>query len=410
MSSFKTVFLSVLLSAAAYGVYVAVTGKPPSDPPKEAGEWEHEPQVEMPAMPAPVAGNVPSQPTGTPPPAARGAGESSTAPPYTPAESAAGAPPYSPATAPENKSPVPTYPTTTTPASAYEPAATDVHGRSRGPDDPQSGQRYPSTDRYPADPVGAAVPAGYNGEQPATAAGSEFRSASAEAQALLDQGRLADALSELSQWFDDPRLTTTEQADLIDLLDGLAGTVIYSREHLVEPAYQVQPGDSLERIAEAYQVPWQLLAKINGISDPQRLRPGELLKVVRGPFDAVIDLDQFRLTLFLDGRYAGRFNVGVGQDMSTPEGEFVVLNKVANPTYYGPDRVIDADDPANPLGEFALDLGNQIWVHGTHDPASINQTESRGCIRLSPADIQDVFDILSHRTGRCEGSRVLIRR
>jgi lipoprotein-anchoring transpeptidase ErfK/SrfK len=173
---------------------------------------------------------------------------------------------------------------------------------------------------------------------------------------------------------------------------------------MLEDVYSVQPGDTLERVAERYNVPWQLLAKINGIADPQHVRAGDQLKVVRGPFDAMVNLQKYELTLFLRGRYAGRFRIGIGQDQSTPDGEFSVKNKVANPTYYGPNQVIGADDPNNPLGERWIDLGNQIGIHGTNDPRSIGQAESRGCIRLSPGDVEDVYDILSI------GSKVVIRR
>ncbi len=106
--------------------------------------------------------------------------------------------------------------------------------------------------------------------------------------------------------------------------------------------------------------------------------------------------------MFLYGRYAGRFRIGVGQDQSTPDGDMTVQNKVVNPTYYGPGQVIGPEDPANPLGGRWIDLGNRIGIHGTNDPGSIGRAESRGCIRLSPGDINDVYDILS------VGSRVTI--
>ena len=79
-----------------------------------------------------------------------------------------------------------------------------------------------------------------------------------------------------------------------------------------------QPGDTLERVAQRYNVPWQLLARINGLMPPgapnsddatkdQPLPVGMELKVVRGPFDAVVRLDKHELTLLLQNRYAGRF-------------------------------------------------------------------------------------------------------
>ncbi len=130
-----------------------------------------------------------------------------------------------------------------------------------------------------------------------------------------------------------------------------------------------------------------------------------MLKVVRGPFSAVIDLDNYELTLILNGRYAGRFAIGVGRDYTGLEGSYSVRDKVANPHYYGPDRIeIDADDPNNPLGEFLIGLDDRIAIHGTNDPSNLHRIGGRGSICLGERDIKDVYGILSI------GSRVTIRR
>lgn len=224
-------------------------------------------------------------------------------------------------------------------------------------------------------------------------------------QQSLQQDRLVDALRELSRWYGSNQLNPQEREQVQQLLDQLAGTVIYSRESLLEPAYEVQPGDTLERIASYYSIPWQLLAKINGVTDPESVHSGEQLKVVRGPFAADVSLHEFRLTLWLGDLYAGTFPIGIGADYSrTPEGEFEVQQKLENPTYYGPDEVIDANDPRNPLGEYWISLGNHLGIHGTIEAQSIGKAESRGCIRLSERDISDVYDMLT------PGSRVRIRR
>ena len=111
----------------------------------------------------------------------------------------------------------------------------------------------------------------------------------------------------LSRWYDDPRLSDQEYQALVALLNQLAGTVIYSRDHLLLPAYEVQPGDTLERVAQHYKVPWQLLAKINGVADPNQLRPGDQLKVVQGPFDAHVNLRARQLTMMLGGASPAAF-------------------------------------------------------------------------------------------------------
>ncbi len=183
---------------------------------------------------------------------------------------------------------------------------------------------------------------------------------------------------------------------------------IYSapQPHYLKP-YVVQPGETLSHIAQRYKVPWQYLARLNRVQ-PDRIRAGTELKVIRGPFGAVIDLSEFRLTVHAHGYFVRDYEVGIGADHSTPVGEYTVRDKLENPTYYpppgSPNSVVDADDPANPLGEYWLGFGNGYGIHGTIEPDSIGKARSRGCIRLRENDIAEVFDLLS------EGSTVLIRR
>ncbi len=160
------------------------------------------------------------------------------------------------------------------------------------------------------------------------------------------------------------------------------------------PAYEVQPNDQLGRIAREYQVTWQYLARLNQI-EPDKIRSGQNLKVLQGPFHAVVDLSQRQLTVHANGYYVRSFPVAVGKDHSTPTGEFPVLNKVENPTYYGPDGIISADDPNNPLGEHWIDLGNSYGIHGTINPQSIGTAASKGCIRLQANDVALLYDLLT---------------
>ena len=86
------------------------------------------------------------------------------------------------------------------------------------------------------------------------------------------------------------------------MLDQMAAIVIYSRTSFTEPPYRVQPGDTLEKIAETYGVPAELLAKINGIRDPLHFQPGQELKVVRGPFSALVEAQLEAMALRRDWR------------------------------------------------------------------------------------------------------------
>ncbi len=167
--------------------------------------------------------------------------------------------------------------------------------------------------------------------------------------------------------------------------------------------YVIEPGDALQNIAKDYDVSWEYLAKLNR-TEAKKIRPGQKLKVIKGPFAAVVDLSDREMTVHSHGHYVARFEVGIGRDSSSPIGTLKVLEKLRDPTYYGPDGVIEHDDPQNPLGEYWLDLGDTYGIHGTIDESSIGEAESQGCIRMKNRDIADVYDLLT------VGSEVMIRR
>jgi len=243
-------------------------------------------------------------------------------------------------------------------------------------------------------------------------AAPRFADAWPKIQAKLASGQLSEALKDLTAWYDNAALTTSEQAELQRLLSELAGTVVYSNQHMLLQPYRVQPGEQLADIAEKHKITTELLAKINGIDPaaPAPLQSGEELKVVPGPFSAVVDASTGRLTLFVDDCYAGSFSLaGLGAAIASkmPAGERVELSvsqKTTAPIYNGPQGEVEAGDPANPLGQYLLALGNELAIHGTNPSATAQAQEPTGGIRLKEADIVDVYDILT------VGSRVVVRK
>ena len=233
----------------------------------------------------------------------------------------------------------------------------------------------------------------------------EYLSVIQQVQKTLDDGKLPEALGALTSIYELQNLPEPQRREVEQLLDQLAGTVIYSRQHYLEKPYVVQPGDTLDQIADRCNVPALLLARINGI-DPAQLQPGQQLKVLRGPFTAVVSLDKHELTLKLPGGYyAGRFPIGVGTDCPKLEGSYIVTEKTPRPIYHGPDGInFAADDGRNPLGKFWIGLSERIGLHGTTDESAIGRDGNRGAISLKDRDIDDLFGILS------VGSQVVIRR
>ncbi len=336
------------------------------------------------SSPAPVGGDEAPPFAAPTAPAVAPAGDS--APAWTPGPVPGEAPAAGTPTAPAESSPMAR--SADTPAAV--PAMPPLPGASGG-GDPQAAAEAPKFDAAAAAPP-----------KPT----SMFSAARVAAQSAADRGDLGQALQILSDWYGDPSLTPAESKEVNDLLAQLAGSVIYEGPpaHRLEPPYIVQAGESLESVAAKYDVPWQLLAKINGLASAGPLPPGQELKVVKGPFSAVIDLSERRMTLMLDRRYAGQFPLEIEPTTSVEEGEWKVTQKLLTPagggTYGSPeseDRSLLLANLANPAGPTTVLRGS-----ASADPMS---TEPRGrVLRLKGSDVEDVYDILS------EESRVTIRK
>ncbi|HVT27638.1 MAG TPA: LysM peptidoglycan-binding domain-containing protein [Lacipirellulaceae bacterium] len=245
--------------------------------------------------------------------------------------------------------------------------------------------------------------------QAATAAGASTFAASWPAiQTALKNGDLKQAHLLLSKWHNNDSLSPAEAQRVETLLSQLAGTVIYSTEHRLEPPRFVKPGETLETIAKEYNVPWQLLAKINGITSPNELRPSQQLKVVRGPFSAVVDVHRSELTLMVDDRYAGKFHVTVPPGISLAGGEWLVDKKLTSPQSASP---ASAYPSTASMPERTIVLRNTVAAPTTGTPTLLIASgkvtglpASQATINVSPQDAEEIADILSI------GSRVTIRR
>lgn len=216
------------------------------------------------------------------------------------------------------------------------------------------------------------------------------------------QDKRKDALATLSIFYNTPNISGEQRNEMLARLDPLAREVIYSKRHLLEQPHRMSRSETLQEVAQAYDVPWQLLANINGIQDPLTILPGTELKVVRGPFRAEVNLTLKELTLFMGDYYAGRFPIAVGNDPLAVEGSYTIQDKQTGKTFYNRSgNPVAPGSPANPYGNFWLDLGNQISIHGSPDPTRPNEN---GCISLAEDIADDLYGILSR------GSSVTIRR
>lgn len=238
-----------------------------------------------------------------------------------------------------------------------------------------------------------------------------------DAKAKLDSSDLLGARKMLNDALNANTLSLADTDAAKKMISEINQVVLFSPKRFADDeyggTYSVQPGDLLQKIAVKYEVPWEALMRLNGMTDPKKLRAGQTIKVAHGPFNAVVSKSRYTLDIYLGppgekgAMYITTYPVGLGKDDSTPTGVWLVEagRKLKNPTYYSPrgEGIIEADDPKNPLGERWIGLAGidghavgkaSYGIHGTIDESSIGKMDSMGCIRLRNADVEWVFDLL----------------
>ena len=110
----------------------------------------------------------------------------------------------------------------------------------------------------------------------------------------------------------------------------------------------------------------------------------------------LVSIPDRKLAVLEDGLVLRVFPVAVGAAESpSPDGEFQIINRLSNPTYYHPGKVIPAG-PANPLGSRWIGLNLKGYgIHGTNVPRSIGKAASHGCIRMAKRDLEQFFEMVS---------------
>jgi lipoprotein-anchoring transpeptidase ErfK/SrfK len=107
----------------------------------------------------------------------------------------------------------------------------------------------------------------------------------------------------------------------------------------------------------------------------------------------VVSIPDRKLALIENDAIVSVFPVAVGAVATpTPAGTFTIVNRIPNPTYYRPGKIV-GPGATNPLGTRWIGLNEQGYgIHGTDQPRSIGSATSHGCIRLRNADVERLFE------------------
>lgn len=108
------------------------------------------------------------------------------------------------------------------------------------------------------------------------------------------------------------------------------------------------------------------------------------------PFDPVyvfIDKSQNTLSVLSGDTVIRRYRSALGKDGGTPEGNLFIAKKLVNP-YSGPQN-------RKLYGTRVMELSQgDIAIHGTDSPESIGKNATKGCIRLSTPDMEELYSIV----------------
>ncbi|MGI2260734.1 L,D-transpeptidase family protein [Shewanella sp. GXUN23E] len=179
--------------------------------------------------------------------------------------------------------------------------------------------------------------------------------------------------------------------------------------------YTVQNnGESLESIAARFQLGLTNMMEANPGVDPYLPKPGTRLIIPHqlilpdAPREGiVVNIAEMRLYYYPKGEdFVQVLPIGIGQvGKDTPENWVTkVYRKRANPTWTPTARMhkealargVTLPDvwpagPDNPMGLFAIYIGNLYAIHGTNADFGIGLRVSQGCVRLRNEDIEQLF-------------------
>jgi lipoprotein-anchoring transpeptidase ErfK/SrfK len=248
---------------------------------------------------------------------------------------------------------------------------------------------------------------------PAGSAGTTLR----EGMSQIADGKLVEGRKTLSRVLTagDPSVTAADAQAIRDTLASVNKSLIFSdkvveNDPLVE-THVIASGELLSVVARKYKMTYQFLEQINGV-DAKRIRVGQKIKAVKGPFHVVVDKSDFRMDIYIKEAdnamiYITSFPVGVGKDDSTPIGSFICKpgGKLENPSWTHPrtGKFYAGDDAENPIGEYWIALQGTddhtkavrgYGIHGTIEPASVGKQASLGCVRMLAKDIEQVYKLL----------------
>jgi LysM repeat protein len=174
--------------------------------------------------------------------------------------------------------------------------------------------------------------------------------------------------------------------------------------------YVVQRGENLSQIGMRHGVNWQILAQVNGITNPNHVYAGQVLTIPAsasggiGPgVDApaptvtsgkqiIISLGRSRIYAYEDGQLVRNVLVSTGRYATpTVQGDFAVTRKVRAQRMVGPGYNL-------PNVEWVMYFYRNYAIHGTYWHNNFGTPMSYGCVNLPNSEAQWFYNWAEHGT------------
>lgn len=139
------------------------------------------------------------------------------------------------------------------------------------------------------------------------------------------------------------------------------------------PKYTVQFGDTLDAIAAKHQVPWAYLSRLNRIQ-PEQLQAGAELKVLQGPFQAIVERQSQRLTVHVHGWYVNHYPIRLKDEAGIPSGDCQITQR---------------------MGEYDQSTGHVFVVNDAVRLSGTSDMSAMPTIVLEDRHMADVYSMLS---------------
>lgn len=235
----------------------------------------------------------------------------------------------------------------------------------------------------------------------------KLKEASADVRELIRKGQEAEAADDLVAARDlylkalDDKDCGNARKVIEELLGNVNITLIFSPREMPEKIdHAIVSGDSLAKLAAKFNTPVDLIQASNGIKNPDRINPGDRIRLLNKPvFEISVGKKSNEMLVTMNGKFFKRYTVGTGRYNKTPVGTFKVKEKIKDPPWWKDGQVIPFGEKENILGTRWMEIeatgstppAKGYGIHGTWDNTSLGQQSSAGCIRMRNSDVEELF-------------------